>query len=172
LIKMRWLGITKDTFSRDMGQYSWYYDVAELGYKCHMNDIIAAIGLVQLEKLEWMNNRRQEITQIYNSELQNTGDIEFIARKTYQKISAHNYVIKTSRRDELNEYLKQKGISTGVHYYPNHLYEMYKPYYRECPIAEREWKKLITLPLFPDLSNEQIFYIINNIRDFYRTKQL
>ena len=105
IIKMRWLGITKDTFSRDLGHYSWYYDVIDFGFKYHMNDITAAIGIVQLEKLEDMNNRRREIVEIYNKELREVGDIVPIAIKNYQFISAHNYVIKTAHRDKLNEYL-------------------------------------------------------------------
>ena len=58
--KLRWVGISKDTFDRGAGNsYDWFYDVTELGYKYHMNDIIAAIGLAQFEKLEWMNDRRR-----------------------------------------------------------------------------------------------------------------
>lgn len=170
IMKMRWMGITKDTYSRDLGQYSWYYDVVDLGFKYHMNDITAAIGLAQFEKIEWMNNMRREFTEKYDLELKNVGDIELIAHKSYQHSATHNYVIKTSKRDELNEYLKNKGISTGVHYYPNHLYEMYKPFYRECPITEKEWKKLLTLPLFPSLKNEEFELITESIREFYNAK--
>lgn len=167
LLKMRWVGITKDTYSRDLGQYSWYYDVDDLGYKYHMNDITAAIGLAQLEKLEWMNQRRREITKLYEDELKDLTEIELLLHHDYQFNAAHNFVIKASARDGLNDYLKTKGISTGVHYYPNHLYEMYKPYYRPCPVAESEWKRLLTLPVFPSLKDDEIAFIVREIKTFY-----
>jgi perosamine synthetase len=167
LMRMRWLGITKDTYSRDLGQYSWFYDVQEFGFKYHMNDIIAAIGLAQFSKLEWMNDRRREISNKYDKELKDIGDIKLLGKKEYQYNAAHNYVIKTEQRDALNEYLKIKGISTGVHYYPNHLYEIYKAYYRECPVAEKEWKKLLTLPLYPSMTEEEFNMVIAEIKRFY-----
>ncbi len=167
LMRMRWLGITKDTYSRDLGQYSWYYDVLEFGFKCHMNDITAAIGLAQFGKLEWMNDRRSKISLNYDKKLHDVGDIQPLAHKEYQYSAAHNYVIKTDQRDALHEYLKTKGISTGVHYYPNHLYEIYKPYYRECPVAEEEWKKLLTLPLYPSMTDDEFDRVVAEIQKFY-----
>ncbi|MGD0035716.1 MAG: DegT/DnrJ/EryC1/StrS family aminotransferase [Bacteroidota bacterium] len=172
LRRLRWMGITKDTYSRDADThkgYSWYYDVAELGFKCHMNDIPAAIGIVQLRKLEKSNARRAELVARYNDQLAGVGDVELPICKSYMtKPAYHNYVIKSSYRDKLNEYLKEKGISTGVHYYPNHLYDMYKPYYRHLPVTETIWKKLLTLPLFPDLTNDQQDSIIDGIKRFFK----
>jgi len=171
LRRLRWLGITKDTFSRDDGPlkgYSWYYDVVELGHKYHMNDIPAAIGLVQLSKLEGTNARRAALVARYNERLRGVGDIEIPVKKPYMsKPAYHNYVIKTSRRDKLNEFLKERGISTSVHYYPNHLYDIYKPYYRALPVTESVWRRLLTLPLFPDLTDEQHDSIVQAITEFY-----
>lgn len=166
--RLRWLGITADTFSRGSEKkYNWQYDVVELGFKSHMNDISAVLGLVQLEKIEELNNARRRLTAVYDRELNGVGDIELLAHREYQFSAAHNYVIKTARRDELNLFLKGEGVSTGVHYYPNHLYEMYKPYYRECPVVEHEWRKLLTLPLYPDLKDGEIELVISLIRKFY-----
>jgi perosamine synthetase len=75
-------------------------------------------------------------------------------------------VIKVEKRDQLNIYLQEKGISTGVHYIPNNHYEMYHQYRGETPIANSAWKKLLTLPLFPDLKDEEIDLIIREIREF------
>lgn len=130
LMKLRWVGINKDTWSReekDTKQYSWYYDVEELGFKCHMNDITAAIGIVQLAKLDVMNQGRLGISQKYTEAFSSIKDIEVPSKKDYMTLPAcHNYVIKLNDRDGLNDYLKQKGISSGVHYIPNNHYEMYK----------------------------------------------
>ena len=169
LKELRWVGITKDTFSRDSKKkYSWFYDVVELGYKYHMNDITAAIGLAQLEKIDWMNDIRRKWSDYYRKQLAGVGDIECPIKKDYMFPACHNFVIKTSKRDELREYLQDRNIATGVHYYPNHLYEMYKPYYRKLPVAESIWKKLLTLPLYPGLRKEDIDFIIEKIKEFYK----
>ena len=168
LLKLRWMGISKDTWSREEKdeKYSWYYNVEEVGFKCHMNDIPAAIGLVQLKKLEKMNQRRQEITERYNESLKNLKWLETPVIKPYAKSSHHNYVIKVEERDPLNLYLQEKGISTGVHYVPNNHYEMYRPFRGETPVSDSAWKKLLTLPLFPDLKDEEVDFIIREIREF------
>lgn len=119
-LKLRWLGITRDTWSR-VGfskEYSWRYDVEELGFKYHMNDLAAAIGLVQLRKLDQMNDRRRELFFRYNHLLKGIPGLETPVCKEYAKHACHNYVIKLDRRDELSEFLKEHGVSTAVHYIP------------------------------------------------------
>ncbi len=168
LVKLRWMGISRDTWSREEKdkKYSWYYDVEEVGFKYHMNDIPAAIGIVQLKKLDKMNQRRREITERYNQGLKDLQWLEIPTVKPYARPSHHNYVIKVVKRDQLNIYLQEKGISTGVHYIPNNHYEMYHSFRGETPVADSVWKKLLTLPLFPDLKDEEVDYIIREIKEF------
>ncbi|MDD3534203.1 MAG: DegT/DnrJ/EryC1/StrS family aminotransferase, partial [Candidatus Cloacimonetes bacterium] len=129
--KLRWVGISKDTFDRGAGNsYDWFYDVTEAGFKYHMNDIIAALGLAQLEKLEWMNNRRRYWSERYREAFADIPQIKYPPVKDYMFPACHNFVIKTPQREELRARLTGKGITTGVHYYPNHLFAMYKPWYR------------------------------------------
>jgi perosamine synthetase len=173
LKKLRWLGISKGTWEREEAEshnkkYSWYYDVEEVGFKYHLNDIPSAIGIVQLKKLDRMNNKRRDLSFRYNRLLKNIGDIETPALKKYAKSSHHNYVIKTGKRDGLNEYLQEKGISTGVHYIPNHRYKMYKKFKADCPVADEVWKKLLTLPLYPNLNLRQQDKIVRHIKEFFR----
>ncbi len=170
LMRLRWMGITKDTWSRAEGKsYSWYYDVVEFGYKYHLSDIAAAIGLIQLEKLDKANARRRELVNQYNDLLSGVEELDRPVRKPYQTLpAAHNYVIQTEHRDGLHEYLKSKDISTGVHYIPSNHYELYKTYTGETPVSERVWKRLLTLPLYPDLKNEQLAMIVDEIKAFYR----
>lgn len=169
LRKLSWLGISKGTWDRSEGKsYSWEYNVEEIGFKYHMNDITAALGLVQLTKLEKTNQRRKEIVKKYNEAFSDIEWIETPVEKEYAKSACHNYVIKilNRRRNELISYLADNGISAGVHYVPNHLYRIYKPYYRRLPVTEKVWKKLVTLPLFPDLKDEEIELIIRLVRRF------
>jgi len=173
--RLRWMGVDKDTHARVKGSYSWSYDVTELGYPYHMNDVVAAIGLAQLDKLDAANARRREIAGAYSAALANIGYLEMgifmplaetPVEKSYATSAFHNYVIKTARRDELMAFLGDRGIATGVHYMPNHLYDMYTPYRRTLPVAEGVWKRLVTLPLFPALTDSQVEYIIAAIKEF------
>jgi perosamine synthetase len=168
--KRRWMGINKSTFDREIvGKgYSWYYEVEELGYKYHMSDIAASLGLVQLKKLEKGNNRRREISAIYTKQFKDLPWLELPVEKSYARSATHNYVVKlpAESRDKFVDYLTENKIGAGVHYIPNHLYSMYKAYYRKLPITEAVWKKIVTLPMFPDLTEDQIFYICQTIRKF------
>jgi perosamine synthetase len=168
LLKLRWVGITKDTWSRadnDARQYAWYYNVEELGYKYHMNDISAAIGLVQLDKLERMNDRRRALAKHYSKLLAGTPGIELPVTKPYVTTHAcHNYVIKTTNRDALNAALKDEGIATGVHYIPNNHYDMYRNFRGLTPVSSDVWKRLLTLPLYPDLQESDVERIVATIR--------
>jgi perosamine synthetase len=166
--RLRWVGISKDTFERGAGNsYDWFYDVTEPGFKYHMNDITAAIGLAQFEKLEWMNGRRRFWSERYREELKTIPQISLAPIKEYMFPACHNFVIKVENRDELRKHLNESGISSGVHYYPNHLYEMYKPFYSELPVSESIWKKLVTLPLFPGLTEEDFQSVVKAIKVFY-----
>lgn len=180
LRRLRWVGIDKSTWDRTEDEliglehgirryasYGWYYEIHELGYKYHMNDITAAIGLVQLRKLEANNARRREIVEKYNRSFKGESWIERPVEKDYTYSAMHNYVIKTPYRDDLNLFLKDKGIASGVHYMPIHLH----PYYREkykltLSIAEQVWIQLLTLPLYPTLTNDEVEYVIESILSF------
>ena len=173
--RLRWCGIDTSTYDRAgvaAGTYKWEYDVKEIGYKCHMNDITASIGLVQLQKMPEMQAKRQVIARKYTLDL-----VELYAK---EKVSIlvprheindawHLFCIRAERRNELADFLRTKGINTGVHYKPIHLYDCWrklncKPF---LPIVEREWQKLLTLPLYPDLELEQVDYICDSIKEFY-----
>jgi perosamine synthetase len=171
LRKLRWVGISKDTWARsdtgDVSQYSWYYNVEELGYKFHMNDIMAAIALVQLKRLPETNNRRRAICEQYDAGLAGLDWLQLPTIRDYAYSSRHNYVVRLNGRDGFMEYLRNKGIATGMHYIPNHLYDMYRPYVQApLPVTEREWVKMVTLPVYPDLSDSQVAYIIDTIRAY------
>jgi perosamine synthetase len=170
--KLEWLGISKGTWNRSDGAgYSWEYDVEELGFKYHMNDITASLGLVQLAKLDRMNGRRRALALRYTKALKSVGSIETPVEKPYARSAWHNYVIKVANpqdRDPLMEHLKAKGVATGMHYIPNHLYDMYRPYATEpLPVAEEVWKRLVTLPLYPDLTESEQDSVVAAIKEYF-----
>ncbi|MBN1823324.1 MAG: DegT/DnrJ/EryC1/StrS family aminotransferase [Endomicrobiales bacterium] len=172
LIKLRWMGITKDTWSRgseDSKGYSWYYNVEGVGYKYHMSDIAASLGIVQLGKIDVTNSKRKEISERYSKAFLGAGGIEVPKAKEYMsKPSCHNYVIKIGKRDELNKFLKDRGISSSVHYIPNNHYDMYKSCRGKTPVCDTVWKRILTLPLYPDLKDEEIKLIIDSVLEFQK----
>jgi len=174
LRRLRWCGIDKGTWNRTGtakdSNYSWYYEIADLGFKAHTNDIAAAIGIVQLDRLPELNARRREIAQLYTAGLSDCTWLDLPHDYPGCVSSCHAYVIKVKNdgRDRLNQHLKECGIATGVHYIPLHV----QPYFKQLvdtpylPVAETVWRTLLTLPSYPDLSNGEIDYIIYSIKEF------
>ena len=142
--------------------YTWDYDVTELGYKYYMIDLLAAIGLVQLKKLDGHLEIRRNIQKRYNNELND------IVGKPMWSDTVQYYCARVpeKHRDLLIEYLKSKNIHTSVHYKPLHLHEIVKQQ-REYPIADTEWKKLISLPVHPAMTDEDTDYVIYWINKYF-----
>jgi len=172
---MRWLGIDRSTWERtdteSRGQpshYNWQYGVDEVGLKAHLSDIPSAIGLVQLGKLERNNERRRTIARLYTEGLADLGWVQTPTVRPYVISAQHNYVIRVPKdhRNAVIDHLSERGVATSVHYYPNHLYGVYKPFSASLPIVEEEWQRLITLPLYPDLAEDQIAQVIEGVRSF------
>jgi perosamine synthetase len=167
--RLRWLGIDKGTWDRtELGRsYWWQYDVDEIGLKCHMNDIVASIGLVQLGKLSEMNDQRRKVVERYFEGLADVPQVELPARDDEAHQSSwHIFHIKCEARDNLSVFLRERGINTGVHYTPIHTYKCYgnRPV---LETAERLQGRILTLPLYPDLREEEIEAVIEAIREFY-----
>lgn len=167
--RLRWLGIDKGTWDRtaDDRSYWWEYAVDEIGLKCHMNDILAAIGLVQLGKLDAMNARRTQIAGRYSEAFADVPQIVTPQPDTEQsKSSWHIYCIKCEDRDGLSMHLQERDISTGVHYKPIHTYRCYgtSPV---VPVAERVFPRILTLPMYPGLTDDDVDQVIDGVRSFY-----
>jgi perosamine synthetase len=172
----RWVGIDKDTWKRS-AQYTspdaldarhWYYEIDVLGYKYNMNDLMAAIGLAQLRKLDRMNERRSQIIQRY---LDGIADCERIDPLLPYDLKGNAYWIfgvRCEQRDELILYLKRRGIATSVHYMPLPMHPLFRKYSGDIPIAARVWKTMVTLPLFPDLKDEEVDYVVSALTAFDR----
>ena len=174
LLPYRWVGIDKDTWKRaenfqegeDVGAKHWHYEINVLGYKYNMNDIAASIGLAQLEKLDEMNSKRGQIISKYLDGIKN---LDYIKPIFPYNVSEHAYWffgIRAEKRDELIIYLKDKGIATGVHFYPLTMQPLFKNEQNQCPVAENIWEEFITLPSHIDLTDEEINYVIKALQEF------
>lgn len=173
----RWVGIDKDTWRRvesakgrqENEALHWHYEISVLGYKYNMNDIMAAIGLAQLKKLDAMNARRRVLIGKY---LEGIKDIPEISPYTNYNLEGPEaywfFGIRCQQRDELIVYLKNNDIATGVHFYPLPLHPLFKPYDNGCPVAKEIWKTFITLPSHVDLTEDEITYVIEHLHGFFK----
>lgn len=171
LKELRWVGISKDTWMRTSADrvYAWQYFVERVGYKYHMSDIQAAIGLVQLGKLDQLNGRRRQIASQYQQQLAGLPWIELPKEKSYAASSWHLFQIKLPNeemRDRLIGHLKDREIATGVHYYPCHLHPCYIDLRAEVPVSNEIWRRILTLPIHPNITDEDMDRIIAAVHEF------
>jgi dTDP-4-amino-4,6-dideoxygalactose transaminase len=174
---LRLHGMSKNAWKRYLEKDSWYYEVIEAGYKCNPTDITSAIGIEQLKKLDWMNERRKEIAEYYNKHLQ---DLDLILPYVDPRLKStyHLYSVRLidHNRDKFIKKMAEKGIGTSVHFIPLHL----MPYYRrtcgykkgDFPIAEKVYESIISLPIYPQLTEEQLEYIVKNIREILEKRSI
>jgi len=169
--KFRWMGISRPTWERfqpGRPRRAWMYDVEEVGFKYEMNDLAATLGLVQLEKLEQSNAERRRLAERYRCAFAPVEGVEFMPCREYAQSSRYLAVLKVDAklRDELCEYLDQHGIDSNVHYYPNHLLPIYRPYTTRLPVTEAEWRRILSIPLYPGLREEEQDRVIECVRTF------
>ena len=166
--KLSWLGIDKDTYQRtnDKGSYKWEYDLIDVGYKYHGNSIMASMGLVGLKYLDKDNDYRRYICDLYEEGFRGS-NIKTIKTSNYtKKSSRHLFQIVVPNRDKIMEYLNLQGIYPGVHYRDNTVYKMYR--YGDCPVTSKVSKEIISLPLHLNLTEEDINYTIDKVKEGYK----
>ena len=164
----RLLGVEKDTEKRYEGKRSWDFDVKEQGFRYHMSNIMASIGIVQISRVDEFRFKRQQIAKRYIQELANIQGISFLDFN-FDEVLPHIFVIKTTKRDELREYLVSNNIECGVHYKPNHLLTKYKVN-NSLPITEKIYEEILTLPCHFDLMAQEQNRVIQIIKEFYEYK--
>ena len=167
LIKdIRLLGVEKDSDNRYLNKRTWDFDVKQQGWRYHMSNIMAAIGSVQLRKFEIFKNRRQDLAIQYVLKLKKINQIRLLDID-YNNINPHIFVIKilNGERDILKEFLEKNSIQTGIHWKPNHLLSFFKS--KSLKKTELIYAQILTLPLHPDMTSNDIEYITDLICKFF-----
>lgn len=152
-----------------------FYDVMVPGYKANMNDLAAAMGRVQLGKLDEITSRREAAAALYDRELSKLETVSVPFIEPWAKPSRHLYPLLLSpdqagRRDELIRFLRSRNIFPSVHFIPVHHHIFFcrsgleKPH---LPVTEDLFRREISLPLYPSLEEEQILRVTSAIRDFF-----
>jgi len=168
-------GMSHDAWKRYDASGSWYYEVVEAGWKYNMTDIQAAIGLVQLQRLPTMQQRRREIVARYNEAFGQDDALQIPTERPDAESAWHLYVLRlnldrlTVDRARFIEELRTRNIGTSVHFIPIHLHPYYRDKYgfqpEDFPVAYREYQRLISLPLHPGLSDDDVQDVIAAVKD-------
>ncbi|HDX9654549.1 MULTISPECIES: DegT/DnrJ/EryC1/StrS family aminotransferase [Bacillus] len=159
-------GQSKDALAKTQ-KGAWEYDIVYPAYKCNMTDIMAAIGLVQLDRYESLMNRRREIIEMYDEKLLPYGVQSLQHYGNDFASSGHLYLVRIpgieeAERNEIIIQLAEMGIASNVHYKPLPMFTAYKNLgfdIRDYPNAFNMYKNEITLPLHTRLTNEEVEYI-------------
>jgi dTDP-4-amino-4,6-dideoxygalactose transaminase len=167
---LRYCGIGKSGFEASKhGKVRWWeYNIISQFIKMNPSDISAGIGLAQLGKLKAMQEYRKKIWDIYQVEFKNYDWIKIPEEaKLTDKHSYFTYAIRVPRRDELAHYLFDKGIYSTLRYHPLHLNSLYKQTNVRLPNAEQLNEEGLSIPLHPNLTMNEVEYIITTIKSFY-----
>ncbi len=148
----RWCGITNRNNSS--------YDVKEMGWNYYMNEFSAAIGIIQLKKLDKLNKKRKKIAKLYSQKINLEKKMPFNGNCSY-----HLYWIQVKNRNQFRKKMNEIGIETGIHYRPVHTFSMYMTN-NHLPITEKVGNEIVSIPIHPNLSNDEINKIINAINKF------
>ncbi len=161
-------GISLDPAQRHkLHQYT--YTIDELGYNYRLTDIQSALGLSQLHRLDSWVSKRRTIAERYDSEFSNSTSITPLTCRNISGHAYHLYVIKVPQRDIVFTKMRERNIGVNVHYLPIHLHNLYRKkigtHEGLCPIAEESYSSILSIPIFPDLSDDDQQYIIDSLKE-------
>ena len=167
----RLLGVEKDTEKRYEGERSWDFEVTAQGWRYHMSDLMAALGRAQLRRFPELAARRVTLARTYDRLLQGCNHVRGL-RLDYGPVVPHIYPIRVAAglRDALRLHLENEGIQTGLHYKPNHLLSFFRQQNaqeRARPISEQVFAEILTLPLHPRMSRDDVKVICDSIERFF-----
>jgi len=167
--EMRLVGMGQSATVMYQNQRAWTYDVKTIGFRDHMANIHAAIGLAQLSKIDRISETRRNAWRYYNEKLSNISEI-IVPKTDYKNITPFIYYIRVpqDKRDSLREYLLDKGIDTGIHWQPGHWFSLL----RECragdlSITDKVAKEILTLPRHSHMEFTLIDRIVSATLEFF-----
>ena len=175
LKEMTWFGVSstysrvakEDTVTGKPG-YTWDYEVDKIGYKCYMIDLTATLCLEQMKKLPEFLEKRRHVQSRYNAEL--CSEVE---RPPFtDTVQYYCAKVPAEHRSDLIDYLASKNVHTSVHFKPLHKYEIIKKHLthpdKKFPVADKEWLRLISLPVHPAMTEKDIDYVIYWVNQYFK----
>lgn len=170
-------GITAD-HRQNESQDSWFYEMVDLGYNYRITDFQCALGMSQLQKLPRWLERRQEIAQQYDKAFAEIKGIEPLVVNSDVRHAYHLYIVGINHaesgidRGRLFQELRSQGIGVNVHYVPVHMHPFYQNRFGTgrglCPGAEAAYEQIISLPMYPAMTDADITIVINTVQNILR----
>jgi len=154
---------------------SWRYEVRETGYKYNLTDLQSALGIVQLAKCDAMFQARRRIADVYTAAFHSMEAVEIPFAQPDRESSWHLYVLRLQSsqlridRDQFIQELADRGVNVSVHFIPLHLQSAYQRLYGyregDLPSAEREYRRYVSLPIYPTMTEAEVEYVIASVAD-------
>jgi dTDP-4-amino-4,6-dideoxygalactose transaminase len=171
-------GISKNAWNRYSDRGSWYYEVLKPGFKYNLTDIQSSLGIHQLRKLESFLKVRTEYARAYNQAFASVDELEIPPDKDYCRHSWHLYTLRLNLdklqidREQFIVELKHRGIGTSVHFIPIPLHPFFASFAQraenQCPRALSFYPRMLSLPLYPAMTDSQVNYVIESVKDIVR----
>jgi UDP-4-amino-4,6-dideoxy-N-acetyl-beta-L-altrosamine transaminase len=170
-------GIDKSALDRFGPRAGWAYDLKFLGRNYRITDFQAVLGISQLKKLDGFIKRRKEIVKMYNEAFVDVPEIETPIIKSYVKPAWHIYTVLLNgiNRDEFFSKMRERNIGVNLHYIPIYRFSYYQEHFnidsKDFPVTEEVFSRIVTLPLFPKMGDEEVTYVINTVREMIAEKK-
>jgi dTDP-4-amino-4,6-dideoxygalactose transaminase len=167
-------GISRDAWNRYADKGNWFYEVVRHGFKYNLSDIQSAIGIPQLRRQEEFQKKRAECAELYNEAFGGMEELELPPTAPDTRHAWHLYSIRLHLdrlqidRGTFIQELNQKGVGTSVHFIPIPLHPYYAPMFdaaKDCPRALELYPRLISLPLYPGMTPEQVSFVVAQVKD-------
>ncbi|MGN6134817.1 MAG: DegT/DnrJ/EryC1/StrS family aminotransferase [Aureliella sp.] len=167
-------GLSRDAWTRYSGGSSWDYRIMAPGYKYNLTDIAASLGLHQLQRAEELRQKRELIAHAYTLAFEELPQLELPGASEDRLHAWHLYPIRL-RLDRLSidrnrfiDLLREQGVGCSVHWRPLHLHPYYESTFgwreEQLPVASAQWQRILSLPLFPDMREEELGHVIDSVR--------
>jgi len=167
---MRLIGMGQPSSVMYQNRRAWTYDVKQLGFRYHMANLHAAMGLAQLKKMERISEVRRVACKFYNQELSKVPGVT-VPTTDFHDITPFLYYIRVpeDRRDGLRAFLTERGIDTGIHWQPGHWFTLFKDARRgDLSVTDQVGKEILSLPLNSRIAEETLRRVTSSITEFFK----
>ena len=170
--EMRLIGMSQPATVMYTNARAWTYDMRAIGFRYHMANMHAAIGLAQLAKMDVISASRNSACRYYNEQLIDIPEV-IVPITDFHDVTPFLYYIRVpgDKRDALRAYLAERGIDTGIHWQPGHWFTLLKDCRRgDLSVTDRVGHEVLSLPLHSKMSTETLDRVISGIRDFFEVR--
>ena len=172
LQQLRILGVDKDTTERYKNRRAWDYDVVSEGYRYHLTNIMAAVGVSQIKRVDEFIRSRQRVCRAYNAEFSHIPGIT-TPQSDFDDVSPFIYSLRVhdGKREALIQHLQNHGIDTGIHFVPVHRHSHFSgARHGDLSVTEKVVEEVLTLPLHSNMPDEIVERVISAVRSFFHER--